>query len=102
VLYDFSGIVTLTYILLVFTYYFEVVQNYKIVRLEHTPSFWIAAGLLMSMSGKILSFIGYSLIEDYDYLLKIWALLWIMEIIFIGFLLLAYRTHVKYGRTDYI
>lgn len=102
VLYDFSGIVTLTYILLVFAYFYEVVQNYKIVRLEHTPSFWIAAGLLMSMSGKILSFIGYSLIEDYDYLLKIWALLWIMEIIFIGFLLLAYRTHVKYERTDYI
>ena len=36
VLYDFSGIVTLTYILLVFAYFYEVVQNYKIVRLEHT------------------------------------------------------------------
>jgi len=99
ILSDYFGVVTLSYILLVFAYFYEVVQNFRIIKLEHDPKFWIASGLLISMSGKVLSFISYVFIDFSVESLKVWALTWIMEIIFLCFLLVAYRTHLKYGNS---
>jgi len=97
ILSNFTGVTTLSFLLLIFAYFYEIVQNYKFTKLEDDANFWIASGLLISTSGKILSFIAYVLIDYGVYSIRVWALIWIMEMVFLIFLLIAFRTYLEHG-----